>query len=84
MERSSLPGFVLPGLVTITLATFATGFAPSARAATPRICPQFLITYCVVTRAGHHETVATNHCLASQQHLRILHRGACERRHHES
>jgi hypothetical protein len=73
MKRS-----LLPGLCVIATLIAAPGFVPRATAA-PKICPQFLTAYCVVTPSGHRETIETNPCFARQKHLRILHRGACKR-----
>ena len=62
--------------IALLIAATAIGFAPHANAAT-NICPQFLTKYCVLTPAGHRETVETNPCFAREQHMRILHIGSC-------
>jgi hypothetical protein len=71
MRLSALSSFAL--LAGIAVATTST----PAAARTP-VCPLVLTKYCVVTKAGVRETVATNPCLAKRRGERILHRGACQ------
>lgn len=42
------------------------------------VCPLWVAKFCVVTKAGVRETVATNPCLAKRAGERILHIGACQ------
>ena len=55
---------------------------PSGEALAAKICPQFLMRYCVVNAAGMRETIWTNPCFAREAHLRILYAGHCKRRHY--
>jgi len=48
---------------------------PSALWAADRICPHYLLQYCVRNADDHRMTVATNPCLAKRRHLHILYPG---------
>jgi hypothetical protein len=71
MRLSVLSSFAL-------LAGIAVAATSTPAAARTKPCPLVLMKYCVVTKAGVRETVATNTCLARRSGERILHRGACE------
>ena len=67
------------GATALLIAGLSFASPASAAPSTPRICPQFLTKYCVVTRSGHRMTAETNPCFARQRHWRIPHIGACKR-----
>lgn len=67
-----------PNTAEVALLAAVIGIALAPRAiAAPTICPQYLTRYCVVTPEGERKTVETNPCFAAQQHMRVVHRGAC-------
>jgi len=67
--------------ILILAVGIALGFPPS-EASAAKICPQYLMRYCVVNAAGIRETMWTNPCFAREAHLRILYAGHCKRRYH--
>jgi hypothetical protein len=53
------------------------GFPPRETLASGRVCPQYLILYCVQNSAGATFTAWTNPCFARHNGLRILYPGNC-------
>jgi hypothetical protein len=71
MRLPAISSFAL--LAGIAVAAISMPVAAQAAA-----CPLWVAKFCVVTKNGVRQTVATNPCLAKRAGERILHRGACE------
>ena len=72
---SRLSKFAIAGAAAIGLAGVT--LPREASAATPGICPQFVMKYCVYDSSKRIFTAETNPCFAKQRHWTVIYRGQC-------